>query len=97
MDAVEKLFPSTLDQLFERLGNGEHLVLPHARAGERHHPTDSGDALRLGFEHHQVERLLVMTARAASHQEGSGDALELSRRNICAGVALHALNRALDL
>src|SRR5262245_45909322 len=97
MDVVEKLLPSTLDQLFERLRDGGNLIRPHARAGKRRHPTDSGDALRLGFEHHQVERLLVMTARAASHQQGSSDTLELSRRNICAGVALHALNRALNL
>src|SRR5262245_38443520 len=86
-----------IDQLVERLCDDEHLIRPHARARERDHATDGGDALGLGLEHHQVERLLVMAARAASHQEGSGDALELSRRNICAGVALHALNRALNL
>src|SRR5262249_7840265 len=97
MDVVEELFSSTPNQPVERLCDGPPLIRPHARAGERDHATDGGDALGLGLEHHQVERLLVMAARAASHQEGSGDALELSRRNICAGVALHALNRALNL
>ena len=58
-----------IDQLLERLRDGEHLIRPHARAGERGHATDGGDALGLGLEHHQVERLLAMAARAASHQE----------------------------
>src|SRR5215510_15162337 len=29
-----------IDQLFERLGDGEHLIGTHARAGERRHATD---------------------------------------------------------
>src|SRR5262245_8834294 len=86
-----------LDQLVERLSDGEHLILAHARAWERRHATDRGDAFGLGLEHHQVERLLAMAARAASHQQGSGDALELTRRNIGARMVLHALNRALNL
>ena len=51
-------------QFLERLRDGEHLIRPHARTGERRHATDSGDALRLGLEHHHVERLLSMAARA---------------------------------
>src|SRR5262249_48624308 len=77
--------------------NGEYLIRPHARTGERRHATDGGDALRLGLEHHQVERLLAMAARATHHQEGSGYTLELTGRDIGTRVVLHALDGALDL
>ena len=82
-------------QLLECLGDGERLICPHARPGERRHTTDRGQALRLRLQDHQVERLFAMTARAASHQEGSGDALEFTGGDIGARVVLHALDCAL--
>src|SRR5438046_3286777 len=88
---------SLLAQLLERLGDGEPLILPPARPGKRRHATNCRDAITLGLEQHQVERFLAMPARATSDQQGSRDALEFTRRNVGARVALHALDRALDL
>src|SRR5215470_17297915 len=81
-----------VNQLLKGLRDGERLVRPHSRAGERRHAPDRGDALRLGLEHHQVQRLLAMAAGATNHQEGRGDTLKLTRRDIGAWIILHASN-----
>src|SRR6185295_2310583 len=91
------LIRSIVNQRLERLRGGKRLIRPQTRAGKRVHAANRREALGLGLEHHQVERLLAMAARAASHQEGRGDALELTGRNISARVGLHALDGALNL
>src|SRR4030095_2089941 len=86
-----------INQLLERLRDREHLIRPDTRAGKRRHAADRGDALGLSLEHHQVERLLAMAARAANHKKRRSDAVEFSRRDIGARMGLHALNSALDV
>src|SRR5262245_21005655 len=84
-------------ELLECAREGGRLIGPHARPGKRSHAPDRREALGLGLEHHQAERLLAVAAGAPHHQERGGDPLELTPRDIGARVALHPLDRALDL
>ena len=64
---------------------------------ERRHAANRGDALWLDLEHHQIERVLTVAARAPEHEEGRGDAFELTGRDIGTRMVFHALDGALDL
>jgi hypothetical protein len=59
------------NQLVERLCSGEHLIRAHAGAGERRHTADYRGAPGLRLEHHKIERVLAMAARAAGNQKAT--------------------------